>query len=270
MGRIQKLLVAVGRKGVGKTFTTNQLIDYYVKGNPAKNVPGRRVLIIDVNGEFEHIKSINKKHILAFSAHPVIEARRILPFNDDGSKMTLDQVTETLFEVLQNYKNGLLVIEDVNKYVGDHMPNDLIGAICTNRHANLDIILHYQSIGRIQTKVWQNLNALRFHKISDSVSQHIKKFAESSECFLLAEYIVNYVYKKNPRYYLWVDFEELKIQGNINDELRTFAIKSYLSDNYRKVVKPKIGRIDVDNPKLKITEENVIQLETKRLLETYF
>jgi len=271
MSRIQKLIAAVGKKGVGKTFTTNKQIVDYVRGNPAKGVPGRRVLILDVNNEFEHIRTMNKKHVLAFSAHPTIEARRIAPFNDDGSKMSLLQVYETLSHIIANYSNGLLIIEDINRYIGDHMKDDLIGAICTNRHANLDVILHYQSIGRIQTKVWQNINIIRFHQMTDSVVNHVNKFKDGAECFFLAEHIVNYVCKTDPRYYLWVDVEILKIQGNIKPELKTIAINKYLNDNFKKLIKSQVGRIDIENPTAPpLTEPQIVEKEKKRLLETYF
>ena len=74
----------------------------------------------------------------------------------------------------------MLLIEDINKYVSDFLPNDLVGAICSNRHTDLDIIMHFQSIGRITTKIWQNANWLRFHKNSDSVERHKNKFPDKS------------------------------------------------------------------------------------------
>jgi Helicase HerA, central domain len=169
MGREPKLLVAVGKKGVGKSYTTEKMIQQYVRGNPAKGVPPRRVLILDVNDEYSNYKAIRIQDVMLFSAHPMIEARRIRPFLDDGKKMTLDDVAQTLFICLDTFRNGLLLIEDVNKYISDTMPNDLVGAICTNRHIGVDIILHYQSIGRITSKVWQNVNVIRMHKITDTV-----------------------------------------------------------------------------------------------------
>ena len=52
-----------------------------------------------------------------FTHHPTIECRRIRPYNDDGSKMTLNDVADCLWQVLQDYRGGLLLIEDINKYV---------------------------------------------------------------------------------------------------------------------------------------------------------
>ena len=57
--RIQKLGVAIGSKGVGKTYKTTEMIQQYLVGNPAIGVPGRRVLILDVNQEFENIKTLD-------------------------------------------------------------------------------------------------------------------------------------------------------------------------------------------------------------------
>ena len=142
MAREPKLLVAVGKKGVGKSYTTLKMIENYVLGNPSKGVPPRRVLILDVNDEYQHIKAIRIQDVTLFSVHPLIEVRRIRPFLDDGRKMTLDDIAQTLFIVLETFRNGLLLVEDVNKYISDTMPNDLVGAICTNRHIGVDIIIH--------------------------------------------------------------------------------------------------------------------------------
>ena len=174
--REPKLGVAVGKKGVGKTFITTKMINSYVRGNPSKGAKPRRALVLDVNDEFVEYKALRLKDVKRFSAHPTIEARRIRPFNDDGVRMTLKEIQDALFTILTDYRGGLLLIEDINRYISDHLPNDLVGAICTNRHTDTDIIMHFQSIGRVTSKIWQNINWLRFHKNTDSVDRHIKKF----------------------------------------------------------------------------------------------
>lgn len=57
--------------------------------------------------------------------------------------MTLDDVANTLFIILETFRNGLLLVEDINKYISDTMPNDLVGAICTNRHIGVDNIIAF-------------------------------------------------------------------------------------------------------------------------------
>ena len=50
------LMCATGKKGVGKTFTTNLLIDTYTKGNRKARKKARKVLIYDINMNILNIK----------------------------------------------------------------------------------------------------------------------------------------------------------------------------------------------------------------------
>jgi GTPase SAR1 family protein len=251
MGREPKLIVAVGKKGVGKTYLTEKIIQQYVKGNPSKGVPPRRALILDVNDEFSNIKAIAINDVIKFSAHPIIEARRVRPFHANGKKMTLDDISQTLFIILDTYREGLLLIEDINKYIADTMPNDLVGAICTNRHIGVDIILHYQSIGRITTKVWQNLNVIRFHKITDSVAKHANKYEDKIEYLSLAEIMVNQEYANgNIRFFVYVDVDREKVLGNYTDEMYEKAAQAYISKNYTNLINPLLKERDEKGKKM--------------------
>lgn len=257
--REPKLGVAVGKKGVGKTYTTNLVINQYVMGNPSKGVKPRKALILDVNDEFEEIKAIRVRDVLKFAAHPKVEARRIRPFNDDNTRMSLREIQDTLFKVLNDFRGGLLLIEDINRYISDSLPNDLIGAICTNRHQDLDIILHFQSIGRITTKIWQNINWLRFHKNTDSVDRHKNKFEDKFEYLKIAEILVNNrYYNGDPRYYLYVDIDEEKILGNVAKKDLDIAVEEYISKYYKKIITPMLGQKGM-NGKNKYTPETAIQ-----------
>jgi|TARA_R110000751_G_scaffold94864_1_gene185242 hypothetical protein len=235
--------VAVGKKGVGKSYTTLQLISQYIKGGV--DIKPRRVLIIDVNDEYSNVKAIRVKDVNLFSHHPKIEARRIRPYNEDGSKMTLNDIAESCFDILQSYKGGLLLIEDINRYIGDYLPNDLVGALCTNRHNDLDIICHFQSIGRVGTKIWQNINWLRFHKNTDGVDRHKKKFEDKYEAFKIMEILVNKQYFAGNKYiHLTYDCDTEKIKGNYSKNMIDEAIDEYIAENYSKKVKPLLNQIN--------------------------
>jgi hypothetical protein len=239
MGREPKLLVAIGRKGSGKSYTTRKMIDQYVLGNPARGVPGRRALILDVNDEYYDIKALRIQDITLFSVHPMVEIRRIRPFLDDGRKMTLDDVAQTLFIILETYRNGLLLIEDVNKYISDTMPNDLVGAICTNRHIGVDIILHYQSIGRITSKVWQNVNILRMHKFTDTVKKHKHKFEDKYEYLSIAEAMINLRYDAgDKRFFCYADIDEEKVYGEFTTDDFELAVNQFINYNYDSLISP--------------------------------
>lgn len=242
MGREPKLLVAVGKKGCGKSFTTEKMLRQYATGNPAKGVPPRKVLIIDVNDEYYQYKAIRVSDVILFSAHPLIEIRRIRPFLDNGKKMTLDDIANSLLICLDTFKNGLMLIEDVNKYIADTMPNDLIGAICTNRHIGVDIILHYQSIGRITSKVWQNLNIIRMHKFTDTVKKHKHKYEDKWEYLSIAECMINQkIEAGDNRFFVYADVDTEKIYGNFDEDEMDSAVNLFIQQEYNHLVKPMLN-----------------------------
>jgi hypothetical protein len=267
--REPQLGVAVGKKGVGKSYTTNLMIQNYVQGNPAKGVYGRRALILDVNDEFTHIKAISLKDIVRFSVHPQIEARRIRPFMPDGRRMTLDKIAETLFIILEQYRNGLLLIEDINRYVSDHLPKDIEGAICTNRHVDLDIVMHFQSIGRITTKIWQNCNWMRFHKNLDSVDRHAQKFEDKHEFLKLVEMLVNNEYNSgNKRFYQYVNLDEMQMMGFVDNKKLDAVVNEYVMMNQRKLIAPFMRMRNNKNKPL-YTVDEAVNMVKKRLLTDY-
>lgn len=268
MSREPQLGVVVGKKGVGKTHKTKEVIQQYILGGP--NIKPRRALILDVNDEFTGIKSIALKDIALFSAHPKIEARRVRPFLPNGKKMTIDEISQTLFVILEKFRGGLLLIEDINKYTSDNMPNDLIGAICTNRHADMDIIIHYQSIGRISPKVWQNLNWIRFHQNTDSVDRHKLKFEDKFDVLKLTEILVNNACKKDKRYYVYVNVDEMKIKGSFPRKIAEETVMEYVQINYSKLINPLTKQRDMETGKPRFDSSTAQKHVMSNLLEDYF
>jgi len=267
--REPKLGVAVGRKGCGKTFTTKRLLNQYVSGNPSKGVKARRVLILDVNDEFEDIKALKVSDIQKFSMHPKIEIRRIRPFHENGRRMTVNEVQDILFKILFDFRNGLLLIEDINRYISDYLPNDLVGAIVTNRHTDTDIIMHFQSIGRVSPKIWQNLSWIRFHKNTDSVDKHRNKFEDKYEMLKLVEMFVNKEYHDgNQRVFIYVDIEDEKIKGVTHKQIIPI-IDEYLMNNYRKIISPMLQHKDIGSNTKKHTPESAIKFQRDRMLKYY-
>lgn len=263
--------VAVGKKGVGKTYRTLQMINQYVAGNPARNVKGRRVLIFDVNNEYEYVKSINLKDIPAFTRHPHIEARRVVPFDPKtGRKMSIDQLGDTLGIILNSFRGGLLLLEDINRYISDTMPGDIIGTICTNRHDDLDIIVHYQSIGRLPPKMWQNINYIRFHQITDSVEKSKMKVADKFEILSIAETIVNDACETNPRFYCFVNTEVEKIKGDFTPEMRDRAIEKYIVMNQGTALKSAKAMLQLENQNKKPSDMDAIKRTKDMLIKRYF
>lgn len=268
MGREPKLFVAIGRKGCGKSYTTEKMIQQYAAGNPSKGTPARKALILDVNDEYSQFKALRIQDIPLFSIHPIVEIRRIRPFLDDGRKMTLDDVAQTLFVCLDTFRNGLLLIEDVNKYISDTMPNDLVGAICTNRHIGVDIILHYQSIGRITSKVWQNVNLIRLHKFTDTVKRHKHKFEDKFEYLSIAETMINMKHEAGEKhFFLFADIDDEKIYGSFSNQDMELAVQKFIEQNYNMLINPLLNTRDERGKKLHNPQSAVA--EVKRRLINY-
>lgn len=270
MAREPLLMAACGKKGVGKSYQHMILMNGYVMGDPYKGVKGRKCLIMDVNDEYGvyNVPALSLNDVPLYSVHPNVEIRRIRPFHPDGRRITLDEWANALFYVLNRFQNGLLLIEDINKFIGDHLPHDLVGAIATNRHVGLDIILSFQSLGRINTKIWGNMNLMRFHKNVESVKRHKNKFPDKYEMLRIAEIIVNNEYLRgNNRFFLYVDMDEMKVRGDLREDLINEGVEQYINE-HTEILKPYL--VQRENGKKKYTEDTARQELVKGLKGTYF
>jgi hypothetical protein len=146
------------------------------------------------------------------------------------------------------------------------MPNDLVGAICTNRHIGVDIILHYQSIGRITSKVWQNVNVIRLHKFTDTVKKHKHKFEDKFEYLSIAEAMINHKYEEgNKHFFLFADIDNDKIYGSFTDEDMDFAVNSFLQQNYNNLINPILNSRDDMGKKIHTPQSAIVTVK-KRLM----
>lgn len=275
------VLISCGKKGVGKTVATIEMIYRYISGNKQNGVPPRKALIFDVNNEFSHfwyhgqyhsIKALAIKDILKFSIHPKIEVRRIRPFWDDGQKMGIDDMGEVLGIILENYRNGLLLVEDINKYTNDTLKGDLVGSLATVRHIGIDLIAHYQSVGRAANpKLLGNTKIIRLHKTNDTVSRHKNKFEERAEILQIAESIVDKKFDEgDKRYYLYVDIDESKIHGKFSKDDIDYAIQDYISKNHSSLIKPLLTKIDLKSGEKLYDQKSALEHIIKDLKRKYF
>lgn len=236
--------IAIGKKGVGKTYATLEIIQSYLKGNPAKGVKPRKVLILDVNNEFinvqkdqnpnfQHIKALHLDDVKRFTLQNTIEARRISVLKPEGGKMNTRELQQACSLIVENYQNGLLLLEDMTKFVGDTISSDLVGSIISIRHASVDLMIHFQSLGKAcNPKLWANMNYLRFHKIEDTVEKNKNKIAGDVEHLRILEQMVNTEYAKgNRRFYAYFDKDLQTIKGAFSKEMFKNAIVAYLQDN---------------------------------------
>lgn len=275
------VMIAAGKKGVGKTVATIEMIYKYVQGDVKTGTPPRKALIFDVNDEFSSfwyhgethsIKAIAIRDILKFAVHPKVEVRRIRPFYDNGQKMGVDDMKDVLGLILQNYRNGLLLVEDINKYTSDTIGTDLVSALATVRHIGIDLIAHYQGVGRAANpKLLSNTKVIRLHKTNDTVARHKMKFEERTEIMQIAENIVaNRFSNGDKRYYLFVDIDDSKIKGDFTIDEIELACEDYLSKNYTQIVKPLLKKIDMKTGKKLYDEKGAYEHAMNELKLSYF
>ena len=266
------LVIAVGKRGIGKTYATKQIINQYVKGNLVKGIPGRKMLIIDVNNEFVEYRRISPKDVTLFSVHPKIECRRISCIHPDGTPMGLNEIQDMLERVLSDFRGGGILIEDISKYVGDNPSVDLVGHLCTIRHKDTDVIVHFQMIGKAgQPKIKANMNVLRFHKTLDTVERHKNKFEEYTEILKIAEKLVNKRYENDDiRFYCYVNFDTDKISGKFSKAEFMDTLTEYIQENERDTITKLLNKKDREGRPIYKSYRSALEKCEKDLYDLYY
>jgi len=230
------LMCVTGKKGVGKTYTTLKHIDDYTKDNRKTGKKGRKVLIYDVNMEYTMFKAINVKDVHKFTHQKKVEVRRILPINEDGKMADLTQMLEILSNIIENFRGGMLILEDINRYLIQSKTTDVIGLLATNRHRDLDIICHFQSLSALDPRMWQNTSFVRFHAQIDDIKRYAQRIP-NFEMFKIAQCLVEYKYLKlnNKRFYCFIACDENYIAGDFDKSDFQKACIDYLEKYPRQV-----------------------------------
>lgn len=298
--RTPLLTIVVGKKGVGKSYTTKKLIDRYVAGNPSKGIAGRKALVLDINNEYDY-KRIDINDVKKFSVHPKIECRRVVVFNNDGTVKTHDQITSDLSIILTEFRNGLILVEDFSKYVSDSISMDIVGFICTNRHSGQDILVQFQSISKAaHPKLLANTNVLRYHLVEDSVERSKNRFCEKTELLKIAEAIIknsaefgqreirnikreNQNWQEKPklvkkikelenkyiRIFVYCNYDEGNISGDFTKEEFDAGVFRYISENQAETINTRMKKIDSEGHKL-YNPKTAIDAARMELTDQYF
>lgn len=243
--REPKLIIATGGKSVGKTYQTCKVIERYIKHNPINGKEGRKVLIFDVNFEYTNdqlkkdghsfeTKILSERDLIKFAKQKRPEVRRILPIDDKGHVMSIDKMVDLLERIVKYYKGGLLVLEDINRYLVDTRTAEIIGMMATNRHRDLDIYIHLQSLSPVTTRMWQNCALVRFHRQNDDVNRY-KQRLPLPELYFIAQTLVNSQVKKDKRFFCYVDNELSRIRGKFSKRVFMVACYNYVMSNPRNI-----------------------------------
>lgn len=210
--------VAIGVRGGGKSYRA--LLNMYQYLETHKN---RNIIIFDANGEksYAHIKSIDS--LLIPKLKRVGTIRRVPNYNPkNGAPFDLDEKMQMCFYLMATVQHSLLVLEDLNNYILGTNLKGFISKITTNRHSDLDILIHLQSLSAVTPRLWQNCNLLRFHYTSENLGR-IKKNIPDYALFRLAQIILQMYYQQGQaRKFIYIDVQKLKFVGiSINEDTRT-------------------------------------------------
>ncbi|MEM7291409.1 MAG: zonular occludens toxin domain-containing protein [Pseudomonadota bacterium] len=221
------LVVVCGETGVGKTYRNVLEIRKYVKDGNSNGKKGRKVLIFDVNDDdYPMVKTVDPRYIGNLTS---VQVRRIRPITPDGQNMTIADKREMVALMVNNFRNGLLVLDDIDKYMTGAKGQTVVGLLTTNRHNGLDIMISHQSIAKVTTTEWQNCTWLRLHKQVDDVARYknripnyflvrIATFIVDEQYDLASEAVSTGLltedeFKRQKSFFVYVNMRKLKIRG---------------------------------------------------------
>ena len=167
------LFIVCGETGVGKTFRNRLVINRYLKEHTKGGKKPRKVLVFDTNDhDYPTFQTVDPKYLHRLRA---IKPRRIRPINPDGSPMNQTQKKDVVVQMLKHFREGLLVLDDIDNYMSGEKGRDMISALCTLRHKNVDLLLTHQSLSKITRTEWENCTYLRLHHQVDDVTYYRRR-----------------------------------------------------------------------------------------------
>lgn len=254
------ILCVVGRQGGGKTYRQVQECLAYSKK--------RKVLVFDCNvpsgsykdlptidydcslqDDYKHGKVVSDK---SSTRTDVIKkwpegvgARRVVNYRKDGNLMNAVEMNQTALDMMEHFRDGMLVFEDMNAYLIGVRALKFLSNFLRVRHNRVDLVLIMQSAGALDPRIWGNTSLMRMHKTLDSVrTASIRKRIphDKFEMVMLGELMVNEQYENgNVYFFVYLEFRKYKIIGSsvaileraCTKYLNIFSaeLKSYMAEN---------------------------------------
>jgi hypothetical protein len=237
------MMIATGIQGVGKTYLNMHIIRDYVKDKLKTRVKARKCLIMDTNGEYtleqftrNNIpdfapKTIAVKDIAQWSLSDAIECRRI-----DAKNLGIQEKKDVIQYIIRFYRNGMLVLEDINTYILNvtHM-EEIVGGLVNLRHRAVDMLISYQSLRAVEPRMYTNARWMRMHYQADNVND-IKGKIANLPMYKIAQIIVNNRYfGGDQRFYLYIYNFANKIEGQFSKKEFKDACRQYLNSNKKHI-----------------------------------
>ena len=255
MARDAHLFVVTGMTGIGKSIVTKGEIIRYVMNDPKTTRCARPVIVVDITGEYkqyayktldydhENPDDVKRGHNIINITKPAIY--RMIPFKKNGQPMSIPEVIKMVETICKFFVNGMLLLDDINKYDIKNSSTDFIGALISVRHLGVDLQLNLQSMAKVSTSVWENIHFLRFHKQADDIDRY-KGRIPNVEIYQIAEKIINKNYREGQMvlldnnikipYFITIDARRPKMLGVSESDFK-YGCKEYLFENGNKFSK---------------------------------
>ena len=265
------ILLVCGETGVGKTYRNKQEIKRYMMDHLAVGKKGRKVLAFDTNDDdYPQFRTVSPNHLKALTK---VSSRRIRPFNSDGSPMDNDEKKEVITKIMKHFKNGLVVLDDIDHYMTGAKGQSMIGALCTVRHKGIDIVLTDQSVAKITTSEWQNCTWLRLHHQVDDVTRYRERIPKyqmvrigqlivdeqyelCSNAFAMGN-ITELDYKIQKSFFVYINMREQRIRG-CSRAAFIRACKKFIDQEESRKVKMLLNEQDFDGNNIYKTKNDAI------------
>lgn len=239
--------IATGMMKVGKSYQTEILVKEYAKANPTRSVlifdpnfedtwnsyPTVHFDIIDVGKAAKHYKKTGERIVTQSERNleklpPGI--RIIAPYTVYKERMNNNQMLLTMITILNNYRNGLVLLEDVNKYTISFEKSEIQSSFKAIRHLSQDVIMHLQSLNPIRPVVYEATSVLRMHYDRFDLNKIKLKVGDFFTILRIAQLIVRKKYEQGLE--IERKYGQNEAYKNAIDAYKRFFLYVYLKESY--------------------------------------
>ncbi len=233
-------------QNIGKTYQSLKDIDAYCQDNPKTGKKASKVLILDFSMDESYEKY---KPVLAANIRQLTEprARRIIPYDVKGNKFDTEMKKKTAGYVVNNYMNGLIVLDDLDNYMTGPKGQSMIGAMTTVRHAGIDLLITHQAFGKVSGTELENASWIRLHHQLDDIDTDTKNYplikishiiVKKRYFAALEEFNQGKINEKELKikqsFYVYIDMKKQKILCCNEDEFKA-AVFEFIRIHPRKI-----------------------------------
>lgn len=148
----------VGRKRTGKSTYANEIAEKY-----ARKHPGKKVLIIDVNGS------------PAYQKHQQIDRALFVRWTK-GIKRFYEPDHAAMFAfIIEHFRNGLIIFEDCTKYIDPHPSKQIKQFLVDHRMWDADLVFTFHSLLRVPRFFWEMTAAIVLKKTQEEEKELLKR-----------------------------------------------------------------------------------------------